>query len=248
MRQTRRQFVRSGAAVATGTAVLAGTAAASHLEDIPENVSIEFDQVMLEKYRPRLVFPTEAREKLIGLYGWVAKSPDYSTDVCCFWSKYTHQEGWLGDLDSHWGDHEPLQVVVDSETGDVVRVRASIYHWIKGEVVGDAIPMHDETHPRLRVLSPHHQYTAPRPADSGSFFEVDDLTGAFGDWLSNGLEVALRPGSTTNPWIMQNHGHWWRNTETALGIELPFSHRSWLVKSAAAAGYDTVGSLEGTSA
>jgi len=250
MGHTRREFVRrAGAGLAVGTAALGltGTAAASHLEDIPENVTIEFDQTMLETYRPKLVFPGSSRDKLIGLYGWVARSPDYDTDCLVYWCKYTHQEGWAGSLDSHWGDHEPLNIEVDSQTGEPVRLRASIYHWLKGEVTGDAMPLVDDTHPHLRVIEPWHQYTLPRPVDDGVYVDVKDLTDpddGLEAWLANGLEDALRPGSCTQPWKMRTAPHWWRNTQTALGIELPISFDAGLVRLARRAGVGEVGSLE----
>lgn len=219
---TRRDVLRTaGSALAAGAtvALLTGPSAAEHMDEPGENITLEYDVDTLETYRPRLVLPTEAREKFNSLYGWVARSPDFETDVCCYWASYTHQEGLLGNLDSHFGDHEPVQVEVGSDTGDVERVRASVYHWMKGEVTADAAPMYDETHPHLRVIEPWHQYTAPNPADSGAFFDVEDLTAAFPRWLDNGLEEDLHPGSTTVPWRMRDRESWWRDTVGSFSVD-----------------------------
>lgn len=243
MRSTRRGFLRStsaAGATAVGGHLVAGRVAASHLDVPGENVTLEYDQGMLDTYRPRLVIPTAAREKLIGIYGWVAKSADFETDVCCYWTKYTHQEGFLGNLDSHDGDHEPLQVEVDSTTGDVTRVRASVYHLLKAEVQAASAPLYEETHPHLRVIEPWHQYTAARPSDEGAFLDVKDLTSVFPRWLDNGLESALHPGSTTVPWRMRDRGSWWRDTIVGVSFAEQF------YRGALRAGLDTAGSLEAT--
>jgi len=250
MGTTRRAFIRrTGAGLAVGTAALGmtGSAAASHLENVPEHVTIEYSEDLLNRYRPRLVFPTEARDKLIGLYGWVARSNGYDTDALVYWCKYTHQEGWAASLDSHWGDHEPLCIEVDSQTGEVVRLRASVYHWLKGEVTGESIPMYDDTHPMLRVIAPWHQYTAPQPADSGAFVDVRDLTDAgqgLDAWLANGLEESLYQGSCTEPWVMRSRPSWWRNSQVALGIDLPFSLDAATVRTARRLGVGKAGTLE----
>lgn len=240
MTQTRRQFIRGGGAVALGS-LLVGPASADHLDEAGENITLEYDQSMLETYRPRLVFPSEAREKFIALYGWVAKSPDYDTDVCCYWASYTHQSGWLGNLDSHHGDHEPVYTFVDSSTGDVTRVMASVYHWLKGEVSASVAALDNDTHPHLRVVEPWHQYTAADPAASGILPDVEDLTAVYEDWLANGLEKSLHPGSVSVPWRMQTRGSWWRDDFAGI------SFNAQILRATRAAGYDTVGSLEAQS-
>lgn len=217
---TRRDFCRATASTAKvgvpSALVLgaAGVVAADHFDARPAHVTISYDQDELETYRPHLTFQGNERQNLIGLYGWTATSPEHGTDVHCYWCSYYHQDGWLGNLDSHEGDHEPIQVEVDSETGDVVRVRASVYHWMKGEQRAETVPM-DGKHVRLEVVSPWHQYTAADPSDSVYKLDVKDLTAVFQSWLDNGLESALLPGSTTNPWIMESEDSWWRGTAGA---------------------------------
>lgn len=221
---TRRQFIRSGGAAvaAASIATIASTpAAASHMDEAGDNISLDYDQTALDTYRPRFVFPTEAKKKLIGVYGWIASSPDYDTDVACYWCWYTNQEGWIGP-DSHFGDTEPVQVEYDSETGDVERVRASVYHWMKGETTPSDALMYEETHPHLRVVSPHHQYTIARQSDDGSYTEIKDLTEAYPKWLSNRLEDDISLGASTVPWRMRDRGHWWADTEAGFSVNAAF--------------------------
>lgn len=235
---TRRSFLKTAAA-ATGSALAvtatSSPAAASHWEHQPENVTITYDATMLETYRPELVFSDVDREKFVGLFGWVATSPDYDTDVCVYWTEYTHQEGWLANLDSHDGDHEPLYVFVNSDTGAIEQLVGSIYHWIAGRAYGDSIPLQDDTHPHLRVMNPHHQYTAA--TEAGIRDPVEDLTAYFQDWLDHGLEDALEPGVVVNPWRMQSRGDWWRRGRTGISMN------AVLVNAAKTAGIDRVGSL-----
>lgn len=190
---------------------MSGIATAEHYDAQPSHVSLTYDKPTLEKYRPELVFREEAREKFIGLYGWVATSPEYDTGICVYWASYTHQDGvspfWGMLSDSHLGDHEPIQVEWDRDTGEVKCVRASIYHWTKGEVPGHEAAMNG-TNPHLEVVSPWHQYTAA--TRSGVLPEVKDLTEHFEGWLDNGLEEPLEPGTSTNPWSMATRSHWWR--------------------------------------
>lgn len=243
---TRRAVLRATGA-ALGGGLLVGSASGDHVTEAqPDHVTIEYDQAYLDRYKPKLAMPYSEQQKFLGLYGWVASSPEHDTNVCVYWASYTHQDGWLGDLDSHEGDHEPVQVEVDKQTGEVTRVRASVYHWLKGESTPDAVPM-DGSNPRLRVIKPWHQYTAAGPNETAHAFDIEDLTSEFQGWLDNGLELDLLPGSSTNPWKMQYEDDWWRSDRAASAglFDLPPSVKSSLVRASKAAGFGTVGSLTG---
>lgn len=233
---TRRTFLRACGA-ALGGGLLAQAASADHFDEYqPSHVTIEYDEDYLTKYQPHLKLSYDTQEKFIGFYGWVASSPERETNCCVYWASYSHQEGWLGNLDSHYGDHEPVAVEVDKESGDVVRVRGSIYHWLKGEQLADAVPM-DGTNPQLRVIDPWHQYTAATPEDVTQELAVEDLTGTYSEWLANGLEQDLLPGASTNPWKMRYEGDYWRDGVGGVSVN------SILVRAAKTGGIDTVGSL-----
>jgi hypothetical protein len=230
--------LNSGIVTVGSLGLMAGVAAAAHWDAKPEHVSVFYDEQILDRYRPKLVMPQEAREKFIGLYGWVAESPERDLNCCCYWASYTHQDGYLGNLDSHMGDHEPVYCFYDKNTGEVQRVIASVYHWLKGSATGTTAPLVDQTHVNLRTVVPWHQYTAA--SDEGAYFDVRDLTTEFDSWLSNGLDTSLHPGTVTNPWSMQHRSSWWRD-----GL-FGFSLNEFIVKRSADLGRGTVGDLEAT--
>jgi hypothetical protein len=143
------------------------------------------------------------------------------------------------NADAHYGDHEPVQVEVDSDTGDVVRVRASIYHWVKGETTPRDRLMDDtDRRPRLRVINPWHQYTLAGEDDEVQQKTVEDLRDEYRSWLRNGLEESVAIGATTNPWSMRDRSSWWR--EGTFGLSLGETR----IKAAQSLGLDTVGRLD----
>lgn len=244
--QTRREFVRNLGAVAVAGTVVSKPAAAEHPERQPDHVTIEYEPSVLERYQPLLDISQQSREKLLGLYGWVARSPEHDTAVCVYWCSYSHQEApWWAPETGHFGDREPIQVEFDTDSGEVARVRASIFHWLKGEVDSSEAVL-DGTNPTLRVIEPHHQYTAQPDASRCTAIDVDDLTGELDAWLDNGLEAALQPGACHNPWIMRDHEDFWAPGEFGLpfglSVQVP-SSRPYRARIAKAAGFGVAGEL-----
>lgn len=250
----RRTFLQAtGGAVATaatvgtattGLALSTGTVVADHDASQPEAVTIYYDQDYLEAYRPLLDLSYEADQLLIGLFGWVATHDQLDTNVCVYWTSYTKQnalrvgEWLLGGIDGHVGDHEPVQVEVDADTGDVERVRASVYHWIKGETTAASAPM-EGTNPRLEVIDPWHQYTAAKPDATVQELPVENLGDKWDAWLANGMEESVLPGASRDPWQMRQESDFWR--QGAFGFR---SEERLRVDAARSLGIDTVGSLE----
>jgi hypothetical protein len=236
---TRRQFLGATAA-ATGLALVGSPAAAEHPDRQPAHVTIAYDQSRLERYKPLIDIRPVDRELLEGLFGWIAESPEHDTDVMGDWCRYRRQVSpWWAPGTGHWGDHEPVQVEVDSDTGDPVRVRASVYHWIKGETRAETVPM-DGDNPRLRVVSPYHQYTATGPDAAVRSLAVKDLTAHFDNWLANGLEADLVPGAAYNPWIMRTESDFWREGEFGLP-----ANETLRAETARTLGFGQVGDLTG---
>jgi len=219
---TRRQFLRSATALAL-TGSIATTAAAQGdpiAEATPEHVTHEFDVETLKRYRPQLVVREIDRAKLRSLFGFVARSPEYDTDVGVYWMEYSHQEG-VSPLapplnDSHYGDHEPFYVFFDSETGDVVEVVYSAYHWIAGKSPAASTPM-DETHPKAHIVRPWHHYYLTE--ETGVYVDLADLTQALGDWWANGMDESLYLEGVTVPWRMRTRAHWWQDTAAGFSID-----------------------------
>lgn len=231
---SRRLFVQAptaavGAAYASGYA----EAATDRVEYIPPHATLTYDESWLRTYQPAFDMQQTDREKLLGVYAWRATSTEFDTDVGVYWASYSHQEG-ASSLDSHYGDHEPALVFVDSETGDVQTVIASVYHWLRGKAPASAVSMADEDTVALRVISPWHHYSAtdaPADASKRTLKKLGDEAGLrdsanteFEDWLANGLEESLAPGVVVNPWRMLSRGHWWRNSVGGISVnELYYS-------------------------
>lgn len=213
---TRRELLASGAAVAVG-AGLAGRArgaAPARAEYVPSHATIEYDEDLLLKYRPRLQFSGDEYQKFLNLYGWVATSSELETDVMVYWAEYTHQTG-VSEYDSHDGDHEPIYVFV--RDGTVDKVVYSAYHWLRATSYAPAL---DDTHPLFRVVEPWHQYT--RTETPGRLTTIGDLTAVFDQWLGDGLEDSVAPGTVVNPWLMTRRDHWWRRNFAGFSIDATY--------------------------
>ncbi|MFC4553538.1 MULTISPECIES: twin-arginine translocation signal domain-containing protein [Halorussus] len=224
---SRRQFLRATALAGTVTAVGSTHVHADHGEHQPDHVSVTFDRVFLESYQPRLDLtavktnPEDTLPKAI--YGWKASSPEHSTDVAVFWTAYSFQAG-LSPFghDSHLGDHEPVYVFVDDETGEVREVIYSAYHWLRGRAT--VPPLYDGRHPEATVVSPWHQYSLGASPEA-EFVSVEDLLDVFNNWLDDGLEDDLAPGTARNPWKMSGRSgrrHWWREGRDGVSMNKLF--------------------------
>jgi len=223
----RREFLRGVGLRATQALVVGGgaavTAAAldSPIKDAtPEHVTHEFDTQALKKYQPQFVVREVDRAKLQSLYGFVARSPEYQTDCCVYYTEWSHQEGlspFAPPLsDSHYGDHEPFYVFVDSETGEVREIVYSAYHWVAGKALAPAAPM-ENSHPKAHIVSPWHHYYLTD--EDGVFVDLADLTGALGDWWANGMDEHLYLEGVTVPWRMRSRAHWWQDSVAGFSVD-----------------------------
>jgi hypothetical protein len=231
---SRRSFLRvvgQAAAGLTGLGRIRRVAASEfpHWRAQPEHVTLYYDRATLREYQPRYQIQPADQEKLISQFAWTATSPEYQTDCHVYWTEYTHQDGF-SVYDSHNGDHEPVYVFADSETGSIETVVASVYHWLRGTADATTIPTTD-TRPHLRVMNPHHHHTAPTP-DTGLYdpplrsllAPANGHDTRFTDWLAGPTDVQgmahdLYPGATTNPWVMLGRDHWWRDIAAGLSID-----------------------------
>jgi hypothetical protein len=221
---SRRQFLASTAGAFVGVRVTSGRVAADHRDAKPEHVTISYTESTLSAFQPLLDLTEEDKSRLLGQYAWTATSPEHDTDCHVYWTAYTHQSG-VTEYDSHYGDHEPAYVFVDSQTGEIQEVVASIYHWLRGRALASGLRIENETNPVLGVITPWHQYTAPAPQEDPTRPELSNLDNAFDDWLANGLEEALEPGVVVNPWRMQGadgRGHWWRDTVASISFDAAY--------------------------
>lgn len=213
---TRRGFLKASSAVAVGSVAVAGatrSVAAAHYDAKPEYVTLDYDQSVLESYRPSLV--TRDIEQVPSLYGMVARSTEYDSSVCVYACEYEFQDGvspFPGTLsDSHLGDHEWFYVEIDEGTNEVVSATWTAYHWYAGRSQAPGLPM-DGTHVKAHIVHPWHQYYLT--SEIGGLFDVQDLTAVFQSWLDNGLEESLQPGTVVEPWTMlgpDGRTNWWRD-------------------------------------
>jgi len=213
---TRRQFLATGAGLGAAT-LLPGLASAeppARSEHVPSHATITYDEDMLLTYRPRLVFSEDEYDKFLNLYGWVATSTELEPDVCVYWAEYTHQKG-VSDYDSHDGDHEPIYVFVDDDSGEVERVDYSAYHWLRGTTLKKTTRV-DGTNPVLRVdANYHHYYPVTGEDEFTNEPEVVDLGKRVDGWIANDWPVNQETIHT--PWSIKNEESWWSDGKYGLG-------------------------------
>lgn len=216
---TRRRFLRgaaaAGATVVVGTSSVSAATGDHEHEEVPEDVTITDDPALIEPWQPRLVGAEQGDVSPLGTYAVRASSPDHDTDVIVAWTEYPYQDGY-SQADSHAGDHEPVYVFFDPDTGDVTEVMYSAYHWARGSVLPGAVKLVDTSEgqqPVLRVVNPwHHHLPVPTSSTSnGRLYELRSLQDALSAWLTNGMSSALKPSQPYDPWTMKERGHWWRS-------------------------------------
>lgn len=225
---TRRRFARAATAGSTSTvftalATAAAAAASRSPEDYraeqPDHVTVTDDREWLEHYRPALDTRHVPYENRPTLRGWRATSPDRDTDVGVYVAEYAVQKDWL-KLTSHPGDHEWIYVHVDSETGEVTEVDYTAYHWLRGYVLNPPVDGSDGgDHPVFQAAKTYHNYVPlPEPTGSEILFDVEplgdpsSLSGAFYQWIRNGMGDDLQPGAVHDPWLLDSDGPldaWW---------------------------------------
>lgn len=233
--QTRRQFVASGAAITV--AALTPTASATtgttyQWEDDGDRITREYDEEELRAYLPYFDIEQQDLEQLIGVYGWIARSPDHDTDAYYYWMRYSHQDaaadrmGFLDravgilSSDSHLWDHEPSIIYVNRRTGEVEKAIVTGYHHYPLEVSGSNAPLVEDrvpgldTHLSLYVVPPWHHYML---ADEDDVVDVTNHVGlrSFIDirdsWERRNIFENSNPLAIDNPWAMADKRaeSWW---------------------------------------
>lgn len=227
----RRQFIRRAAAAGALGTLAVGTATAaeppsrlSHLENVGDDIA------ELRKYQPSIIASREARQLLVGVYGWYAESSEYpDLRAYYYWFKYPTQQSGLTSLipflsgpDAHFGDHEPFVSIVDKNTGEVVRTLKSGYHHFVLELLNSDLELRTQhadvpSHPKLRVVDPWHHF---RNGANASFDGVlpDTISGAeFGSWLdkrdpwyTNGVYQKSSTEAVEDPFsLLEGRDTWW---------------------------------------
>lgn len=217
---SRRDLLKTGAAslaISGGVIATSEIAAADHLdtkEELVENgpITLEYDDEIIAEYQPQLV--TEGVEpEPLGFHGLHATSEESTLNAVYGFTKYPYQEG-ISSSDSHLGDHEPIIVFYDDQTGDVERVEYAAYHWFRGSATGDAFQYADDAdhRPILRVDQTYHHYYVYTGNAAGDRLGRENLLESIETWLADGLEENLAIDQPWNPWIMTGRESWWRHT------------------------------------
>jgi len=221
-RVTRRDVLRMTAAgVAAGVTggATVGTVAAAgdypHL-DVQEHVSVTTDPAQIEPWQPRLTWDQYPEQEPLSYACMRLSSPEYDDDCIVGFHEYAYQKG-VSSADSHDGDHEPIYVFFDPDSGDVTNVSFSGYHWFRASAGPSSIRLVDSgagQQPVLRVVDPwhHHLPISPEAERDGRLFDVSDLDASISAWLANGMSDDLRVDQPFLPWRMRHAADWWRDT------------------------------------
>lgn len=206
----RRQYLSRTAKYASRAGlVLGGTmsiaAAATPVYDHqPNHVTLVYDEDALLSYRPRFVL-SHLEVSVTDVYAWIARSPEYDTNMYCYWVFYAGGQEGVSDADSHVPDREPVYVEVDSDTGQVETVHKDVYHYLNEATPATAQPM-DGLHPKLRIIKPWHPYEPTTTA--GVLLDVADMHTVYETWRDLD-EWTVHEPAVVNPWSLPPRGHWW---------------------------------------
>lgn len=208
-----------------------------------DGITRRFDEDELEQYLPLFDISRSARDQLIGIYAWIADSPDRDTRAYYYWLRYTHQdpvaeasgffERAVGVLatDGHLWDHELAIIFVDPSTATVEEAIVTGYHHYPLIVSGDDAPLsaHQtdrDTHLEIEVVDPWHHYRLnfdrngvdlTPSVDLNSFIDVRD------QWENRGIFENSSRLAVDNPWALKDgrRDSWWdESTQDARAARL----------------------------
>lgn len=192
----------------------------------PEDVEITWDEYYLRQYQPKVRLPQQSRSGVKGMYGYVAEDENEDTDVLCYWlhlDRFDSLPG--GDLGSDLGDHEPIYVFVDRESGEVDRIVYSAFHWEAGEVEPDEDDLETSrtnfpTHATFEVTETWHHYRF-NPERDGEFVELKAWPEVRDTWVANNFGASAT--ATQNPWEMLETDTWREESWVSLaGVYIRF--------------------------
>jgi len=245
---TRRQYLAS---LAAGGLATIGTASADGYPSRPDHItSVTGDVDVIAEYQPSLITSIDARQSMVGTYGWRAESSEHDVDAYYWWIVYPTQDGFLGSFgDSHFLDHEPIIFYVNSD-GTVESIVFSGYHHFVAEeqdprLVEDRVAG-TPTHPKLQVVDPHHHYRH-YDSDDRDGVRPDTISGTeFRSWLAvreawydNDVYSKSHHPAIEDPFLLRERDTWWEDG----------SVDAWVGKNVwpliGHAGYDERGDLRG---
>jgi len=220
---TRRAFLATAAG--TLTAAVGTQQAGSQSSDYwqsdnvaAKDITIEYDEQFLKRYRPMFVADIDVARNYLGLYGYKATSPEYNVEYAYYWSQLAVQDGLpLVSKDSHLGDHEPVICAVDPGEQTLERCTWANYHHYAAQAsarqlntVADEDP-DQPTHPVFRIDSNWHNYYA---AGSDNWTRGDwplrSWPAVRDEWRANGFYEGTSAAAIEDAQVMdEGRGTWW---------------------------------------
>jgi hypothetical protein len=218
-RVSRRRFLRTTGAAALATVASSGAASASHRRETPDKVTISEDPALIEPYQPQFIME-DVEPAPEGYFALHATHEDEPFNAVYGFLRYPYQDGRTAQ-DSHHLDHEPTVVYYDPDTGDVVHVDYSAWHWFRARASAEALTFTADGRPKLRVHPRYHHYLLTASGQSGTRYEPDSLVERIDGWLANGMSSELAVSQPYNPWDLRTRGSWWRRTlDNQIGVRL----------------------------
>lgn len=212
MTANRRDVLRASGIALAGATAATPTASAGHADrGAPEEVTLEYDEEIIKAYQPRLVLEG-VNPRPVNFHALHARSTESTLNAVYGFALYSYQEGATSH-DSHLGDHEPIIVWYDQESGDVVRVDYAAYHWFRGTAPAESLEFGDDAgkQPRFRVDPTYHHYYAYTGDVPGEQIETTSLLESIEPWLNNGLEESLAASQPYDPYAMLSRPTWWQH-------------------------------------
>ncbi len=174
------------------------------IPEFPEHITARDDLGDLENYQPRLVVGSQqARHDMQGMYGWIAESEEHDVDAYYYWIRSNTQRSIFQHLfgldiefkDTHYLDHEPIIVFVNSD-GTVDKVVYTAGHHLAAELDGEWGRLIEDrvadrrTHVVLRQVRPHNHFMEASSLEDGvwvqGFAEFDSWLDRRETWYRNG--------------------------------------------------------------
>lgn len=181
--------------------------------------TIGYDNNRLQRYAPLLNFQGAAESSFQGMFGYICESDEEETFVCCYWALFDDQGGPpLASAESELGDHHPVYVFVDEETGRVERIVYAGFHLFASELSASEANLVTKqadfaTHVVLDVVDQYH-YFRHSSASTGTFPDIHSWPDVRDDWVDAEYYDPLDPEAVENPWSMTEDNEWYRDGST----------------------------------
>ncbi|UTF52747.1 twin-arginine translocation signal domain-containing protein [Natronosalvus rutilus] len=196
-----------------------------------ESTTIEYDEWYLRNYQPQLNMALEERDRMNGMYAYVARSEEENTDVLCYWV-YLDRESEADEkirTGSDLGDHQPIYVFVN-DAGKVEKIVYSAFHWYTATITpGPDVLWQDRKDDPAHAafeMTPHGHFMF-NATEPGDFYELKPWPEVRDVWKNNTFYSRSKPNTIENPWEIGAHDHWWAESFDTLYDRLYVKLGQW---------------------